>query len=193
MKIEVFEEELNYIKNKRILDNAKTLINNLPDYFFEVGATSSGKYHPDYALGEGGLVRHTKAAVYFLKTFLNHPLVDYFTSDEEDLLVLALLLHDGYKREDNLESTVFDHPMIATNKILEVREDLTLTDEELKIVIEVIGSHMGPWNISKDSKTVLEIPKNKYQLVVHFSDYFASRKEIEIKFDEETNFIVRKK
>ena len=62
-KIDVFKNELNYIKDVRVKKSCSELINLLPDYFFEVGASSSGKYHPNYALGKGGLVRHTKAAV----------------------------------------------------------------------------------------------------------------------------------
>ena len=63
MKEEVFKKELTYIKNNRYKENIKVLINLLPDYFFEIPASSTGKYHPYYATGKGGLVRHTKAAV----------------------------------------------------------------------------------------------------------------------------------
>ena len=60
---EQFKKELNYINNSRIKKSLIIMINKLPDYFFEVPASSTGKYHPKFALGEGGLVRHTKVAV----------------------------------------------------------------------------------------------------------------------------------
>lgn len=41
-KINVFKEEINYIKNDRYKESIKTLISLLPDYFFEVPASSSG-------------------------------------------------------------------------------------------------------------------------------------------------------
>ena len=63
MKSEKFIKELEYIKNDDIRGFAKLALENLPDYFFDVAASSTGKYHPTYALGNGGLVRHTKAAV----------------------------------------------------------------------------------------------------------------------------------
>ena len=62
-KEEYFKKELSYIKNKKVIKDLKYLIELLPDYFFEIPASSTGKYHPSYALGEHGLIRHTKAAV----------------------------------------------------------------------------------------------------------------------------------
>ena len=62
-KIETFCTELEYIKDADIKKFTEEMIARLPDYFFEVGASSSGRYHPKYALGEGGLVRHTISAV----------------------------------------------------------------------------------------------------------------------------------
>ena len=63
MKSDIFNVELSYIKDDKIRENAKIILNHLPDYFYEVQAASTGKYHPKYALGEKGLVRHVKAAV----------------------------------------------------------------------------------------------------------------------------------
>lgn len=34
------------------------VLKQVPSYFYIVQASSSGRYHPTYALGEGGLVRH---------------------------------------------------------------------------------------------------------------------------------------
>lgn len=61
-KQETFKKELSLIKNENIRNFVKEFLNTVPDYFFTVAASSTGKYHPNYALGEGGLVRHTKAA-----------------------------------------------------------------------------------------------------------------------------------
>ena len=62
-KEEIFKVEIDYVFNTKLKENLKTLVNLLPDYFFVIEASSTGKYHPSYALGEGGLLRHTKAAV----------------------------------------------------------------------------------------------------------------------------------
>ena len=57
-RLEMFLEELEYIKDKSYKKALLNIINMLPEYFFHEAASSSGKYHPDYALGEGGLLRH---------------------------------------------------------------------------------------------------------------------------------------
>ena len=60
-KVEKFEDVLQYIKDQTLKADACYLIDGLPDYFFEVPASSTGKYHPSYALGEGGLTREVRA------------------------------------------------------------------------------------------------------------------------------------
>ena len=51
------------------------------------------KYHPEYALGNGGLLRHTKAAVRIGYELLSNPAIgDKYTSDERDLMLMGLLL-----------------------------------------------------------------------------------------------------
>ena len=62
-RIALFQNELAWIQDDAIRSFVHDALIKLPDYFFHVAASSTGKYHPAYALGEGGLVRHTKAAV----------------------------------------------------------------------------------------------------------------------------------
>ena len=69
-KIDQFEIELGYINDEAIQEDCRTMIELLPDYFFEVPASSTGKYHPSYSLGEGGLLRHTKKNVMFVLIIL---------------------------------------------------------------------------------------------------------------------------
>ena len=99
-----FSKELEYIKSEKIKNACQKMIELLPDYFFEVPASSTGKYHPEYALGEGGLLRHTKAAVRIAYELLNDPCIgDKYTQDEKDLMIMALILHDGLKSGLNHE------------------------------------------------------------------------------------------
>ena len=60
---ELFDKELSYIKDENIRKSLIELLKILPDYWYEVPASSTGKYHPEYALGDGGLLRHSKAAM----------------------------------------------------------------------------------------------------------------------------------
>ena len=189
---EYFLDEISYIKNDKIKKSLIYMINKLPDYFFIVPAASTGKYHPMYASGEGGLLRHTKAAVRIAYELLNDPAIgDKYTSDEQDLMLMGLLLHDGLKLgKGESKYTKFDHPILMANYIEEEKDNLELTDSERKLVMDVIKTHMGPWTTDYDGNEVLEKPKTKYQNFVHMCDYLASRKCILIPFDENDNISV---
>ena len=185
-KIDCFKTEINYIKDYKYKENAKILVNYLPEYFFEIPASSTGKYHPSFALGTKGLVRHTKVAVRIAFELLNNPIIgQQFKDEEKDLMILALILHDGLKSGLEKEKyTRFDHPILISEFIKNHKKDLTLTDNEILFLTNVIESHMGSWNKNEYSDVILPVPKNKYQKFVHMCDYLASRKFLDVKFNE---------
>ena len=188
-KINKFEKEISYINNERYKENAKTLVSLLPDYFFEDQAASTGKYHPSFTLGKGGLVRHTKAAVRIAKELFDDESVSgAYTHNEKDLMMLALIMHDGLKSglEKN-EYTKFEHPLLVCDYIKENQDKLTLTEKEVNFLCSVIESHMGPWNTNYYSNVVLPKPQTRYQRFVHMCDYLASRKFLDVKFDKDNN------
>ena len=173
-----------YIKDKRIKNSAIYMINKLPDYFFMVAAASTGKYHPTFSLGEGGLVRHTKVALRIAHDLLENEVIgNVFTDSEKDMIMIAILLHDGAK-EGIVQGkyTIFDHPIVVANLIREQKNKTTLTEDEVSLITSMIESHMGPWNTNPYSKVVLPKPKGKYQKFVHMCDYISSRKYLDVKF-----------
>lgn len=174
--ISVFESELESIQTPSIRDVVRSLFGLVPSYFWVVPASSSGKYHPAYATGEGGLVRHTKAAVRFCNEL--RPLQN-FTTVEFDFVIAALLLHDTWKQGDGAEGhTVFEHPLLAAGFV----KDHT-PEWFSEVVSLLIASHMGQWNTSKYAPGVrLPKPKNKLQRFVHECDYLASRKAFDVQF-----------
>lgn len=190
-KIKVFEKELSYIKKDSYKEDLKTLINLLPDYFFEIPASSTGKYHPKYALGTGGLVRHTKVVVRIGYELLNNESIGFsFNKEEKDLLLMAMLLHDGLKSGINHEKyTRFDHPLLASKLILDNKDKLSLNDFEITLVRNAIEAHMGQWNVDYNGNEVLPKPHNKYQRFVHMCDFLASKKFLEVEFDQNNNII----
>lgn len=181
---DIFKTEISYIKNDEYQKNVKILIDLLPDYFFSVPASSTGKYHPSFALGEGGLVRHTKVAVKIGETLLNSMIGDIFTSREKDLMLIGLMLHDGFKHGKVMSKYVkFDHPLIAADFIRENKDKTSFNDQDIEFLYNIIASHMGPYNTNSYSDVVLPVPKDKYQKFVHMCDLLASRKFLDVKFD----------
>jgi len=184
-KTEVFKKELCYIKNPKYLNDIKVMISLLPDYFFEVPASSTGKYHPSFSLGDGGLVRHTKVAVRIAVELLNNnSIFTNFTSDEKDLIIMSILVHDGLKSGlEKSEYTKFEHPILVSNYIKENKDKLSLNEEELNLLTSMIESHMGEWNTNAYSNVVLPKPTTKYQKFVHMCDFLSSRKFLDVKFE----------
>jgi hypothetical protein len=186
-KIKAFEEELKFIVNPQIKLFAETAIGSLPDYFFEIPSSSSNRYHPAYANGVGGLVRHSKAATRIAVELFRTDLWS-FTDDEKDLILAGLMIHDGYKSGTVQEKfSRADHPNIIAFEISH-NKDLTnlLTSEQMDFVVNNLKKHMGKW--VEDYKTheqILDKPKTTAERFTHLSDYLASRKCLLFDFDAE--------
>lgn len=181
-KIKYFNTEINYIKDEKKRGDLKYLINLLPDYFFTIEASSTLKYHPKFACTKNGLVKHTKAAVriaYDLFETVN------FSDNDKDLIIMALVLHDGLKKGIEEEKyTCFNHPLLISKFIMEQSNNLTMEINEIRELCSLIESHMGKWNTNKYSKVELPVPRNELQRFVHRCDYLASRNYLNIKFDK---------
>jgi hypothetical protein len=186
-KEEMFLDELSYIKNEEYSDALLNIINMLPDYWFDVAASSTGKYHPEYALGKGGLLRHSKAAMRIGFELLENPAIgSKYTDKEKDLMLMSLLVHDGLKLGLPKEKyTRFDHPILMKDFIIKNYKDIGISLDDAKFMGEVIKTHMGPWTTDNEGNEVLEAPKTKYQNFVHMCDFLASRKCLLVPFDDE--------
>lgn len=179
---------LSTIVNDDIREFAQILVEGLPNYIWEVGASSTGKYHPSYSLGVGGLMRHQIAVVRFLNYFFE--LEQYnskFTSREMDLMRVAGLVHDGRKSGEQSDYerskyTKFDHPIQMANMVRS-HDGKYLNYDELDFIAHCIESHMGQWSTDRKSNIVLQKPLDDYQRLVHLADYLASRKDLTMAFD----------
>lgn len=182
-----FEKELSFIHDDAIRVQVESILKCVAPEFFQAPASSTGKYHPSYALGEGGLYRHTCAAVGIAADLLqlewvrnqidNHRRADY--------VIAALILHDVAKSGKCWDSkyTRHDHPIQAAELIrdnLEGEENEEFCNE----VCRLIESHMGQWNWCKWDRTKLPKPEQFDEFLVHLCDYLASRKYLEYKFEE---------
>ena len=179
--------------NQGLCKFAQDLMEVIPDYFWTEPASSSGKHHPEYGLGEGGLARHSLMTYRWLKMLVeaNETNMGEFYPG----MVFASLFHDCCKRglPDNvdLSHTAFEHPLLAAKFILDEAEkfckskprifEITSDTEEsfkqdIAVAISTIETHMGRWNTNSDSNVTLPKPGNAMQYMVHLADYCASRK-----------------
>ena len=190
-KEELFLDELEYIKDEKLQDSLLKIIESLPEYWFHVAASSTGKYHPKYSLGEGGLLRHSKSAMRIGYELLENPCIgEKYTDREKDLMLIALLVHDGLKLGEKEERyTRFDHPILMANYIIKNQLQYNLEEDDAIFIADVIKTHMGPWTKDYNGNEILERPKTKYQNFVHMCDFLASKKFLQVSFDEDNHII----
>lgn len=195
---ELFEKEINYIKSEKLRKVVAEVLDIAPVCIQHIPASSTGKYHPTYSLGEGGLVRHVKAAVGIAHSIMDTDIFkemvlgkyrddrDINPTYRKDCVYAALILHDCFKPDDDENHrTRFDHPLIAAENFKRVAEAHHLGKWQTMLISEAIASHMGQWNTSSYAKGyLLPTPQTRLESFVHMCDYLASRKFLQFNFDE---------
>lgn len=178
-----FIKEINKIHNEELRVAALLMALDAPDYFWTAAASSSGKYHPTISLGEGGLLRHSIMVCNIAKDLIEaevfiQPSDDVSVNDLNDWAIVASLFHDVIKRGegDNTEHTVFEHPLLSAEFVRSHLTQAKINDSVINVICNAIESHMGKWNTSSRSDTVLPKPSTKFGLLIHTADYMASRK-----------------
>ena len=197
-----FENELKLIQNPFCKVFAQYCVDHIHPRFFEEAASTTGKYHPQYALGLGGLYRHTCAAVQIAESLMQLDCIKEFLKYNDmpesfghDAVILALIMHDSCKCGKDFESkyTLHDHPIVACNFVADlllqaksegVIEAVEFTDNYVALVCKLIACHMGQWNSCKWSNVTLPVPNTDLKKFVHVCDYLASRKFLLWDYDE---------
>ena len=185
--IEAFKDEIDLITDEGISKFVVEVFQKLtPGYFMKVPCSTSGKYHPKISLGDGGLVRHIKYAIYWVLELMNcWPNLDETAIDEA---IAALLLHDLKKNGEKLDARGFPTLQDATavhgpyleKQIRETFPD-AVKDERINRIVCAIAAHMGIWTskIYENKKPQHQTGDSKlYDLctLVHLADYCSSRK-----------------
>lgn len=174
-KFNLFNPVLSLIKDDGVRSFTEQLLADADDYFFAEPASSTGKYHPKYALGDGGLARHSMAVALILNDILRGNCYE-FTDRQKDLLLCAAITHDIKKYGTGKKFTVKDHPEIASSYILSEQASYgCITKEDARFIGDAVKTHMGKWGSEK--------PKTDAQKLVHIADCLASRKWLEVQFD----------
>ena len=186
-KTDFFKRELDLIVNEDLRMAVKSYLEeSVPEYFWEIGASSSGKFHPAFSQGKGGLVRHTKAVVMFAEELLRMSTYAFMRDEYKDYVIAACIVHDtakyGAKEYDKAEYK--NHAPAAA-----VAFDtwcISLDYNCSEFLLNAIASHMGQWSTDRDDRPFTNIDR-----CVHMADYMASRPFIDIpQIVEEYNAVV---
>lgn len=173
-----FEREINLIKDEELRSFiADYLDKNVPAYFWTDGASSSGKYHPQFSQGEGGLVRHTKAVVMFAEELLRMSSFMYMKDRWKDYVIAACILHDTFKygfTDEPNKDEYRNHAKNAASQFAEAFYEFYEYDVS-ELLTNAIAAHMGQWSTDKDDR-----PQTPIDRCVHLADYIASRAFMDI-------------
>ena len=175
--IKIFERELNLIINEDLRMAVKSyLVESVPDYFWTDGASASGKFHPQFAQGEGGLVRHTKAVVMFAEELLRMSSYAYMKEEYKDYVIAACLIHDTQKYGIG-EFNKAEYKNHAKNASIAFDDWCQMECGIVPhfLLLNAIESHMGQWSTDREDRPFTSVDR-----CVHMADYMASRNFIDI-------------
>ena len=195
------DTEIALIQHEDIRLLVRTVLDAAPACFWSMPAATTGKCHPAISLGEGGLVRHTRAVVRIACHLLDMQGI-YPEERQYSIALAACILHDCCKKWDTEKYTAFAHPrraaeLIATQanilwpadmadlppatagELLEHPERAyASTASAVRCIIAAVESHMGRWNFTPRTGEELPRPLTPMQRLVHTADFLASRKDI---------------
>ena len=185
----IFQKELSLIHDKTIRDFVTTCFDKLcPDYFWTCPCSTTGKYHPQVSLGVGGLVRHTKLAVWWgielLKALGEEPGLKSIPPNQLfDEVIATLLLHDMIKNGKglNAQGYPFEKGVTGTHGVTLAKRilDLDINTGIYNRILAGVALHMGIWTTLPYAVTV-GFGIEAFANLIHLADYCASRKVDEI-------------
>ena len=178
IKSDLFETEIGNIKDSNLQQFVRNYLEKyVPDYFFTIGASASGKYHPAFSQGNGGLVRHIKAVCLFAEELLRMSSYMYLPDWDKDLIRVACICHDTckYGVHNEMDKSEYANHGWSAKVWLDKAWGVYYEDTAPYVLTHAIETHMGQWTTDKNTK--MYTPHDR---CVHMADYMASRSFIDI-------------
>jgi len=176
MNHHLYDDILNQIHDSKIRDFTIKCLDDAPAELDVIPASKSGKYHPEDACKEGGLVWHVQRACWF-----GYQFIEAYQWDKDDIrgdiVLSALLLHDiGKKSEYAKYWEYVDHPKTASAMIAKHKN--MLDPKVFATISSCVLHHMGPFGGKFWKKLITKY--NILELTVYNADFLASRKTLKV-------------
>ena len=139
-----------------------------PEGFFNMPAASSFKYHPLFAHGQGGLVRHTEAV---MQGVYQDAVKAGFSPKDTDKLLFAAGLHDAMKYQGGRPNATHASDMAFVLDQLGYSEEASWVRTHMGKVTKGYGKGEGP------------AAGNKYQKLIADTDFLVSRQYAQLAVD----------
>ena len=151
-----------FIKNEEYRRKFVDILNayGKPEGFFEVPAASTWKYHPLFAHGKGGLVRHTEAV---MQGVFQDAVAAGFSPEDTDKLMFASGLHDAMKYQGGRPNARHAQDMAFVLSQLGYKDEADWVKTHMGEVKSGYGKGAGP------------AEGNMYQKIIADTDFLVSR------------------
>ena len=193
-KSDVFEDFLNTFETDEIKEYCRDMIEQAPDYIWNIPASTSMKYHNATQCQPGGQLYHILMACEIMNYILSLEYVKnkFPQPKKRDCMRTAICLHDMVKCGwDGGQYTVHVHPVLAQKWVEETAVEHDIDSRLKKYIGRLIASHSGEWTTS--NKSVVELPKleNDEQFIIHLCDYLGSRANLDMIYSEDIKTKIR--
>lgn len=175
-KVSCFANELASITDNNLKEFVSIILEGTDDWFYHDPASTSGRYHPKFALGDGGLIRHTRAVVYWVKEIARSEMFNV-NARQTELLVAGAIMHD-IRKHTATGGYIAKHARAAHDLVIETQaqNNNLLSADEAKYIAEAVSTHMGIWGVRDGERK----PTSDSEKLLHLADLMASRKEISL-------------
>lgn len=178
-----FKKEIYYLKDKNYKKIMLKLLDGLPKYFYIIGENYDNPNVPEFTKGRGGKTKETKVSVRIAYELLNDPIIGSdFTDREKDLMLMAIMLHDGLERgRVGVEDVLFEHPILVSEYIKYANVGLMLEDRNF--ICSMVEAHSGIHNTHDQNDRTLPLPQSKYQKFVYMCILMSNMKFLDVRFN----------
>ncbi len=158
----------------------------IPEYVFDIPASTSLKYHNAEQCGPHGLVVHILMFQSIMEYIINLEYVhEKLDPSSRDSLRTVPFLHDCQKTNGG-KYTVSNHPVLAYDFVMntEVAHDIPIDSKEM--IARLCLTHSGEWNSDfKTKKEIMPKPNSIWEFLGHLCDYLSSRSDLSWKIPDE--------
>lgn len=174
-------EEINLIHSQSVQYFTRAVLLRTSEFWYAPADTEPG--HPEDEYEEGGLVKHTQRAV---RTGVM--LCDAYgiETDEKDLVISAILIHDITKAIKESDEIFFDpmHPYTVDAFVKAVRAEdklfsdesksslMYIKDEIVNAILRLVRCHLGLYSPIPET-----IPITTMDMIVHLADLVSCNLE----------------
>lgn len=140
------------IFDKEIKEFIEYALSKVDKKFYEVPASSSGKYHcKESNISPGGLIVHIRRSfIYALHLIRFYDGRHTVSKDTRDIILAGILLHDCYKGMENgvwIDKTNFNHGPLGAEWLRKIyKEKYKKENRKIDRICHLVKTHMARWN-----------------------------------------------